>query len=430
MHFLTNFLRPKIVFTKLCTPKLVKQEIIKKYDFLNRVNFHINYLIILELVNSLSQQKKSITNSLTSCHELPTSCFANVETKETTPESREHSKLPLQKIIIKPGKRNQSKIYHLRNLNNWIKNMLIIEYITKIREHHPSSGDSLRVLEMCCGKGGDLLKYSKQNIAHLICTDIAEISLNQCKKRYYRLAQSCQSCFSAEFFLSDCSRDRLRAQYKSPWLEHHLVSCQFALHFSFESYQQADCMIRNASECLQSGGFFIATIPNANEIMRRLRESSDGRSFGNEYYNLQFLSDTQPPPIFGAKYLFQLEGVVDCLEFLVHFPTLVKLCRKHGLQLDKVNSFSEYFEASSKRGENLLRKTECLQTVYIEKDSKIEENFSHIENFANENQCWSNNYGTLSKPEWEIATLYLVCAFRKCDNTWDDELNPIYNFDS
>lgn len=29
-------------------------------------------------------------------------------------------------------------------------------------------------------------------------------------------------------------------------------------------------------------------------------------------------------PIFGAKYNFNLEGVVDCPEFLVYFPVLVK----------------------------------------------------------------------------------------------------------
>lgn len=30
-------------------------------------------------------------------------------------------------------------------------------------------------------------------------------------------------------------------------------------------------------------------------------------------------------PIFGAKYNFHLEGVVDCPEFLVYFPALEKL---------------------------------------------------------------------------------------------------------
>jgi len=32
----------------------------------------------------------------------------------------------------------------------------------------------------------------------------------------------------------------------------------------------------------------------------------------------------KPFPIFGAKYNFHLEGVVDCPEFLVYFPALEK----------------------------------------------------------------------------------------------------------
>jgi mRNA (guanine-N7-)-methyltransferase len=46
-----------------------------------------------------------------------------------------------------------------------------------------------------------------------------------------------------------------------------LVSCQFAFHYSFESLAQAECMLKNASESLRSGGYFIGTIPNANELV-------------------------------------------------------------------------------------------------------------------------------------------------------------------
>ncbi|XP_055915449.1 mRNA cap guanine-N7 methyltransferase-like [Eupeodes corollae] len=146
-------------------------------------------------------------------------------------------------------------------------------------------------------------------------------------------------------------------------------------------------------------------------------------------YNIRFLCDSETPPIFGAKYFFQLEGVVDCAEFLVHFPTLVKLCRKHGLKLEKVNTFAEYFKASFEKGANLLEKTKGLQTVYYERGSKLESNFEHIDNVANETENFSDTYGTLSKPEWEVATLYIVCAFKKCPNTWDSEMSPIYDFD-
>jgi hypothetical protein len=60
-------------------------------------------------------------------------------------------------------------------------------------------------------------------------------------------------------------------------------------------------------------------------FLHRKRQQTEGDSFGNEIYKVEFQCDTKPPfPLFGAKYSFHLEGVVDCPEFLVHFPTLVK----------------------------------------------------------------------------------------------------------
>ena len=52
---------------------------------------------------------------------------------------------------------------------------------------------------------------------------------------------------------------------------------------------------------------------------------AEGMSFGNDVYRVTFLGEEKDKlPLFGAKYDFHLEGVVDCPEFLVHFPTLVK----------------------------------------------------------------------------------------------------------
>ena len=57
---------------------------------------------------------------------------------------------------------------------------------------------------------------------------------------------------------------------------------------------------------------------------KRLRASKN-MSFGNEVYRVTFSGeDKQNIPLFGAKYDFHLEGVVDCPEFLVYFPALEK----------------------------------------------------------------------------------------------------------
>lgn len=276
------------------------------------------------------------------------------------------------------AERCKSRIFHMRNFNNWIKSMLINEYITRIRDVS-KLGAPLRVLDMCCGKGGDLYKWEKAHITHLICTDIAAVSIEQCEDRYRvlneRYANGGQKhfgsgkFFTAEFFACDSTRTRLRNQYADPSIELNLVSsvtecyrwalatarycvltvrrviqvsCQFAFHYCFESLQQAECMIKNAAECLRTGGYFIGTIPDAYEIVRRQRLAGTP-TFGNEVYQIGFLCDTDEPPLFGGKYNFKLQGVVDCPEFLVHFPLLVKLARKYGLQLVMRDSFGGYF---------------------------------------------------------------------------------------
>lgn len=65
---------------------------------------------------------------------------------------------------------------------------------------------------MCCGKGGDLLKWLKGNVRHLICADIADVSIEQCQNRYDDLSKKDQRrrgfepVFSAEFIVADCTK--------------------------------------------------------------------------------------------------------------------------------------------------------------------------------------------------------------------------------
>ena len=59
----------------------------------------------------------------------------------------------------------QSPIFHMRNFNNWVKSVLIRTYLEKLK----SSTHCTYVLDLCCGKGGDLLKWKEGSITHLVC---------------------------------------------------------------------------------------------------------------------------------------------------------------------------------------------------------------------------------------------------------------------
>lgn len=307
--------------------------------------------------------------------------------------------------------RFNSPIFYLRNFNNWVKSVLIQDHTDKIREK--DYGRPLRVLDICCGKGGDLSKWQKARVEHVVFADIAEVSVEQCKDRYEDLRKRCGRLFSAEFIAADCTKETLRDKYKDPSINFDLVSCQFGLHYSFESLIQARRMLTNISECLKPGGYFFGTIPDAYEIVSRGKKSLDG-SFGNRIYKIQLLFDAKEGyPLFGAKYDFHLEGVVDCPEFLVNFELLVKLASEFGLKLVYKARFSDFYNDYGDKYKQLLQRIICFESYPAPAGKKLigeEEEYEHAKSYltGKENQSTQDCVGTMSTCEWEVASEFFL----------------------
>ncbi|EUB62891.1 mRNA cap guanine-N7 methyltransferase [Echinococcus granulosus] len=225
--------------------------------------------------------------------------------------------------------RRRSRIYYMRNLSNWIKGTLISRYLDLVYEK--KQGNRVNILDLCCGKGGDQKKWQVGCVDHVTFVDISAASIDICKERYNSL--KCGNyrgrIFSADFIVHDCTAPLdLKRLYS-------VVSCQFALHYAFESIDKARTMLQNSSQALEEGGYFLVTVPNAYEILRRLNQSKDRRSFGNSVYSITFdelYTTHHPPPLFKARYHFQLEGVVDCPEHLVYPPLLIAMAKEVSLE--------------------------------------------------------------------------------------------------
>uniref|UniRef100_A0A3B4WJA2 mRNA (guanine-N(7))-methyltransferase n=1 Tax=Seriola lalandi dorsalis TaxID=1841481 RepID=A0A3B4WJA2_SERLL len=95
--------------------------------------------------------------------------------------------------------RSRSRIFFMRNFNNWLKSVLIGEILEQVRGAGPQQ---ISVLDLGCGKGGDLLKWRRGGINHLVCADIAAVSVEQCQSRYEdmkRKSHANEKIFSASF---------------------------------------------------------------------------------------------------------------------------------------------------------------------------------------------------------------------------------------
>uniref|UniRef100_A0A6B2L714 mRNA (guanine-N(7))-methyltransferase n=1 Tax=Arcella intermedia TaxID=1963864 RepID=A0A6B2L714_9EUKA len=222
----------------------------------------------------------------------------------------------------------------LRKFNNWIKTLLINQYCQK----------GFNVFDICAGKGGDLTKWAHAKINRLFFADIAEISVKDAVDRYTKDISTRPKlhAFLPTFICADCHKPGLQQELERQAIPFDLVSCQFALHYSFESESSAKQFLTNVSCNLQPGGHFVATLPSASRIVDRVTRSPS-LNFGNPFYKVTF--EKKEFPRFGAKYSFTLLDAVDSVpEYLVHHETLVELAKACGLQFVEKQNFLEFYK--------------------------------------------------------------------------------------
>lgn len=310
--------------------------------------------------------------------------------------------------------RSKSRIFYLRNFNNWIKSVLINEFLSKLR----SENRELSVLDLGCGRGGDILKWKKGNVSRVTFADIAEKSLEECKSRLTNVN------FKTSFVTIDATKELLMEKMQDFQL-HQLVSSQFVIHYSFESFNQADTFMKNVSDSLMPGGYFIGTTTNACELIKRLRES-DSNSFGNEIYKIKFYQEQKDYfDLFGVKFDFRLENVVECPEFLLNFEALIRIAARHGLKLLFKKTFDTFFSeyCDGQEYKNLIQIMQALEPYYPKDladdiSNRIGGDYEYIDSLLEDEEfkkdlAQEETYATLSKSEWEAITLYLAFAFVK-----------------
>ncbi|KAK5109967.1 hypothetical protein LTR62_006334 [Meristemomyces frigidus] len=219
-------------------------------------------------------------------------------------------------------RRTDSQIKGLRNLNNWIKSTLI----QKFSRPDIAPVDGLKVLDMACGKGGDLGKWKKAPTAPALYVgcDIADVSIEQARDRYAENIRRSAGRggrgggrggygrhdrsppMEAHFFVQDTFGKPLS---NIPIVQQvgfnpntgpgngfigggmrtggfDVVSMMFALHYSFESETLARGMLKNVAGALKKGGRFIGVMPDSDVISatvkRLLQAESAGQTPGEE----------------------------------------------------------------------------------------------------------------------------------------------------
>jgi mRNA (guanine-N7-)-methyltransferase len=290
-------------------------------------------------------------------------------------------------------RKTESKIKGLRSFNNWVKSTLIQKFspdenfVARFDDTKdwaddsqgppPAADQKLLVLDLGCGKGGDLGKWqlAPQPVDLYVGLDPANISIEQARGRYDQMRSGRgqrgrrppPAIFHAEFYPKDCFGEWLgdidiiqqvgidanagpggsimASRYGGGGFD--IVTSMFAIHYAFETEEKTRQMLSNVAGCLKKGGRFLGVCPNSDVIsshvsafhkQRKEREAAkpaepegpeDGEveederaQWGNDIYRVQFPGATPEDgvfrPPFGWKYsYFMKEAVEEVPEYVV-----------------------------------------------------------------------------------------------------------------
>ena len=219
--------------------------------------------------------------------------------------------------------RKSDKMLPVRNLHNWLKNCII--------RSRCAPGHS--VLDLCCGKGGDIFKYKHLGVSRYTGVDFAEMAVSTARVR----------ASSITFPIDLCVHDLKKPLVLKDASERDLVSAQFCLHYFWGSEEVARTFMENVSTYLKPGGHFIATFTDQEVLSITTSTHRNPGRAGNSLYQIQFEPTETAAGPFGCRYSFSSGSTVqDSEEYLVFVPSLRDLAREVGLTLVETKNFHEY----------------------------------------------------------------------------------------
>jgi hypothetical protein len=263
------------------------------------------------------------------------------------------------KYYARDVERDQSLTLSMVTFHNyWVKNKSLIGKF---------NGKCSSLLDLACGKGGDLSKWIFGNFTTVLGVDIFVDNINSVDGVYKRLGDWTgkmppkskyaflpldSSRVIDESAITDIKDDYMRQLGRCIWgydkkpapsIKHlasiatdkfDVVSVQFALHYFFESEAKLSGFLQNVDNHLKNGGFFIGTCFDGSAIANLMADSDikSGTKGGTTIWSIKKLYDKYDPKKLGQQIEVYVETInKHHIESLVNYDLLVKRLAKFNI---------------------------------------------------------------------------------------------------
>lgn len=211
-------------------------------------------------------------------------------------------------------KRHQSQFFNMRRFHNFIKRHLLEQY-----------SKPTNLLDLACGKGGDISKWNDNNIKIIHGYDINNDSIIVANKRNNNI--------NYKFYTKDLSKDPIKTN-----LKFDTITCFFAFHYFFESSFSLNNFVKNL-ELINPNGYFLITLLCSDEL------DKINYTFNSENLSITPVN-TDSHELFGRSInVFIKDSVLDIptTEYISNKNFIINYMNLHGFNLIETQLFNHYY---------------------------------------------------------------------------------------
>jgi hypothetical protein len=228
------------------------------------------------------------------------------------------------------------------------------------------------LFDVSCGKGGDIPKWIENGFTKVLGVDISRDNIeNPIDGAYARLLTNKKHDFKNQYvFTTMDSSQKITQEYikslSNPndilinnllWgydkyaaidkyynfadigIGFDVVSCQFSIHYFFETENKLDNLIWNINNHLKIGGHFIGTCIDGQKLKTKLAhlkygESINGEKYNKVLWNIRKMYNNNNTIKFGDSIDVYMESIGRIFkEYIVDFNVLVEKFAAYGIEL-------------------------------------------------------------------------------------------------
>lgn len=263
----------------------------------------------------------------------------------------------------------------------------LIVKMNLIKETAPKSGG--RLLDIACGKGGDLSKWANAGYNSVVSMDVDKKCIEYAINHYnsynkpkpeviYIWANTAKLIFpNQEAAMNPEAKSQIIQQIPAKY-SFDVVSCQFCLHYYFENELSLRILLQNINDNLKIGGFFIGTCFDGERVVEALKGKKLLEGKLNDILLWKIEKQYKGSIFNSVKSQFgkNIEVYVNSIgksytESLVNFNYLEKMLNEYGFEKVKVTEFGEIYADIENKTNNSAKAS---------KMSDIEKEFSFLNN--------------------------------------------------